>query len=149
MKRERARPGWLGRSPKRALVGCLVVTLALGAACKGKTEVSFGVSIPSAVAESVRWIEIGAFRDTKCGALLPMLGGGMPDGATKRFAFGRDGSAAPRVGDLSRASYAFAGVAKGEDCAVLATGCIEANLEDFATEGRIAASSTVRRLARR
>jgi malonyl-CoA decarboxylase len=26
---------------------------------------------------------------------------------------------------------------------------IEANLEDFATEGRIAASSTVRRLARR
>lgn len=118
------------RGSAPALLRCLGITLALGAACKGKTEVSFGVSIPNAVAESVRWIEIGAFRDTKCGALLPMLGGGMPDGATKRFAFGRDGSAAPRVGDLSRGSYAFAGVAKGEDCAVLATGCIEANLDD-------------------
>lgn len=112
----------------RSALRALVVVLFAGAACNGKSEVSFQIALPSSVAANVEWFEIGAFRDASCAALLPLLNGGVPDGATRRIAFSREQQASPRVGDLPRGSYAFAAVAKDKDCVVLATGCAEANL---------------------
>ena len=37
------------------------------------------------------------------------------------------------IGDLATGKYAFAAVAKGEDCSVLATGCVEAEMGDTDT----------------
>jgi hypothetical protein len=113
----------------RSVLRALLVVLFAGAACKGKTEVSFQIAIPNSVAGETEWFEIGAFRDASCAALKPLLGGGIPDGAAKRVAFNRSEKVAPRIGDLARGSYAFGAVAKSQDCAVLATGCAEVDLD--------------------
>jgi hypothetical protein len=107
------------------LVAALVVP---AAACRGKPEIGFEIALPSSLTDTTAWFEVGAFRDAKCNALRPLLGGGIPDGATTRVAFKRDDKTGPRVGDIPRASYAFAAVARGDDCAVLATGCVEADV---------------------
>lgn len=99
-----------------------------GPACKDKPEVGLEIRLPSDVVSNTVWFEIGAFRDASCGAVAPMLGNGIPEGATTRLAFRRDDAQSPRVGDLAAGSYAFAAVARGEDCAVLATGCAEAKM---------------------
>src|SRR4029078_10782835 len=62
-----------------------------------------------------------------------MLLDGVPEGSNTRVAFRKDDAQPPSIGDLDRASYAFAAVAKGEDCAVLATGCVESKLGDDKT----------------
>jgi hypothetical protein len=98
------------------------------AACKGTPQVSFDIALPSDLADTTAWFEIGAFRDASCDALAPMLANGIPSGAAVRVAFRRDDATTPTVGDLPRASYAFAAVAKNEDCAILATGCTEVDV---------------------
>lgn len=106
----------------------LVGIFVLAPGCKGKTDVSFEIALPRALVQTTAWFEVGAFRDASCGALRPMLLNGVPDGSSKRLAFLRRDATAPRVGDLAAWKYAFVAVAKGDDCAVLATGCAEAEM---------------------
>jgi hypothetical protein len=117
------------RSVARVLaLAALVGGAVFGPACKSKPEVGFDIAIPNEVVPDTVWFEIGAFRDASCDALAPMLMNGVPEGAATRVAFRRDEVQSPRVGDLATGKYAFAAVAKGEDCAVLATGCVEAEM---------------------
>src|SRR5262249_43403033 len=52
------------------------------------------------------------------------LAGGLPrTGTITRVAFPKGDTTPPAIGDLSRASYAFAAVARDRNCGVLATGC--------------------------
>jgi hypothetical protein len=111
----------------------LLLPLGLGfatPACKGTPEISFDLEIPGSVVEKTVWFEIAAYRDASCASVAPMLFGGVPEGSTTRVAFRRDAPQAPRIGSLARASYAFAAVARGADCGVLATGCVESNVGD-------------------
>ncbi len=105
-----------------------LASLAVFAACKGNKQVSFDIALPSDLTDTTAWFEIGAFRDASCAALAPMLANGIPSGAAVRVAFRRDDATTPTIGDLPRASYAFAAVAKNEDCAILATGCVEVDV---------------------
>jgi hypothetical protein len=106
----------------------VLLFLAFGAACNGKREVSFDVAVPSSLVSRTEWFEVGAFKDASCAALAPLLKNGVPEGAAKRVAFRRDDRTTPRFGDLASGKYAFAAVAKGQDCAVIATGCSEADV---------------------
>jgi hypothetical protein len=114
----------LARIPR--VVALAVVILAPG--CKGKPDVGLNITVPNAVVPNVVWFEIGAYRDASCAALAPMLADGVPEGAATRVAFRRDAPQSPRVGDLDTGNYAFAAVARGDDCSVLATGCLEAEM---------------------
>jgi hypothetical protein len=109
----------------------LVVVAACGASCKSSKEISFDITVPNSLLDTAAWFEVGAFKDASCGALLPLLSGGIPDGAVKRVAFRRDAKESPRVGDLPRASYAFAAVTRADDCSIIATGCKEADVGDI------------------
>jgi hypothetical protein len=113
------------------LVAVLVSVVVVAPACKGKTEVGLEIGIPSDVVEQTVWFEVGAFRDARCSALRPMLMDGVPEGATSRVAFRRQADVPPPpVGDLKSGSYAFAAVARAEDCGVLAAGCVEVDVAD-------------------
>jgi len=105
----------------------------IGPGCKGKPDVGVEITIPNDVVQSTVWFEVGAFRDARCEAVAPMLMNGVPEGAATRLAFRRDEPQSPRIGDLATGKYAFAAVAKGEDCSVLATGCVEAEMGDTDT----------------
>lgn len=108
----------------------LVLALAIGAACKGKPEIAFEIALPGSLVDTAAWFEIGAFKEASCNSLAPLLSGGIPEGSVKRVAFRRDAKEGPRIGDIPRAAYAFAAVARGDDCAVIAGGCIEADVGD-------------------
>ncbi|HSO39142.1 MAG TPA: hypothetical protein VLT33_41735 [Labilithrix sp.] len=108
----------------------LVTSVVVGPACSDKPPVSFEISVPNDVVADTVWLEIGAYEGASCAAVTPMLRNGVPDGASARVAFRRDAPQPPTVGDLARGSYAFAAVAKGDDCRVLATGCAEVNVDD-------------------
>lgn len=97
----------------------------VGPGCKAKA-VSIEVTVPSDVQADTVWLELGAYRDASCKAVSPMLGNGVPEGATARVAFERDKS--PTFGELDRGSYAFAAVARAQNCGVLATGCVEVDV---------------------
>jgi hypothetical protein len=106
----------------------LVAGAVIGPACKGKPEVGLEIALPSDVVPNTVWFEVGAFKDASCDAVGPMLMNGVPEGAATRVAFRRDEAQSPKFGDLATGKYAFGAVAKGEDCAVLATGCVEAEM---------------------
>lgn len=110
------------------VLAALAVLVTAAPGCKGKPEISFELALPGGVVGTTVWFEIGAFQGSSCAAIGPMLMDGVPAGATTRVAFRRDSAESPRIGDLDRGSYAFAAVARGEDCGVLATGCVEANV---------------------
>lgn len=114
----------------RSALRALVALLAFGAACKGKAQIGLEITLPQSAVGDTEWFEVGAFRDTRCAAVLPMLNDGIPEGANLRVAFKRSDAETPRIGDIPRGAYAFAAVAKGEDCGVLATGCVEVELPD-------------------
>jgi hypothetical protein len=117
----------------RTLPRAIGVVLVAGAACTGKPDVGLEITLPNALVSTTVWFEIGAFKDASCGAVAPMLAGGIHEGAQTRVAFRRDEKETPRFGDLPNAAYAFAAVARGEDCAVLATGCAEVDVGDTDT----------------
>ena len=106
----------------------LVAVAVVGPGCKGKPNVGLDITLPSAVVPNTVWFEIGAYRDASCSALAPMLLAGVPQGASTRVAFRRDAPQSPSIGDLDTGKYAFAAVARGEDCSVLAIGCLEAEM---------------------
>jgi hypothetical protein len=111
-----------------ALLVLLVGLVVAAPGCKGKSDVTFEIALPRDLVQDTAWFEVGAFRDTTCAAIEPMLRSGVPDGAATRVAFRRDDALAPRVGDLAAGAYAFVAVAKADDCAVLATGCVQAEM---------------------
>lgn len=115
-----------------ALVTALAVSSVgvIGPGCKGKPDVGLEITVPNEVVPNVVWFEVGAYRDARCEAVAPMLMNGVPEGAATRVAFRRDEAQSPRIGDLDTGKYAFAAVARGEDCSVLATGCTEAEMGD-------------------
>ncbi|MDB5219888.1 MAG: hypothetical protein JWO86_7815 [Myxococcaceae bacterium] len=115
-------------NPVFAALAAIVAVAVVGPGCKGKPDVGLAITLPSAVVPDTVWFEIGAYRDASCGALAPMLLNGVPEGASTRVAFRRDAPQSPRIGDLDTGKYAFAAVARGDDCAVLATGCLEAEM---------------------
>ena len=99
--------------------------------CRSKPEVTFDIGLPSAVSDQAAWIEVGVFQSASCAALAPMLSGGVPpDGATAHIAFRVKGATVPALGDLPKAKYAFAAVAKDETCGVLAAGCSDVDVNN-------------------
>ncbi len=58
-----------------------------------------------------------------CPSPLELGAGIPPTGAIVRLAFQKGDADPPPIGDLKKASYAFAAAARGADCSVLATGC--------------------------
>jgi hypothetical protein len=130
-QRRTASPRRAGLSARAAgLGGALLTVLATGAACRGKPKVGFEIGLPQDLVDTTAWFEIAAYRDASCSAVAPMLANGVPDGATVRIAFRRDDTTTPTVGDLPRGKYAFAAVAKDEECAILASGCTDAKVPD-------------------
>src|SRR5690349_10510500 len=101
------------------MVALVLSTLATPA-CGSSSDIAFDITLPKGLVQDTAWFEIGAFRDATCGALLPILAGGVPDGATTRVAFSRSDKESPRIGDIPTGSYAFGAVAKGKDCEVVA-----------------------------
>jgi len=110
------------RAIRAAAIASLVIGSATAIACHGKSEVSFQLKVPGSVRDQAAYYEIGAFANGPCPPLA-QLSAGIPAGAAARLAFGKDAKNPPGLGDLQRGSYAFAAVAKGQDCAVLAEGC--------------------------
>jgi hypothetical protein len=102
-----------------------------GAGCSlvGAPEIDLAVSLPNALIESTVWFEVGAFKDASCAAILPMLPNGVPEGETARVAFKRT-DPRPRLGDIPNGRYAFAAVARDDNCAILASGCTEKDVGD-------------------
>ncbi|MDB4941241.1 MAG: hypothetical protein JWP97_775 [Labilithrix sp.] len=107
----------------------LVTLVVVGSACRGNPQVAFEITVPSDLVAETVWFEIGAYKDAKCAGVRPMLFNGVPSTATTRVAFRREDPKAPAIGDLDRGTYAFAAVAKGDDCRVLATGCTEVDVD--------------------
>jgi hypothetical protein len=122
------------RTSPAALAAVAALTLSSvvwGPACRKNPEVTFDITIPAGLQADTQWYEIGAFRDATCAAVRPQIAGGLPlDGSVLRVAFSRDERPIPALGDLAKAKYAFAAVAKRDDCTVLAIGCSENELSD-------------------
>ena len=57
----------------------------------------------------------------------------MPEAASARVAYRFDAPSTPTFGGLDSGSYAFAAVARGEDCGVLASACTEVDVSDTRT----------------
>jgi hypothetical protein len=109
----------------RASRGLLTVTLAssmVGAQCRPNDRVSFEIGLPGALDAQAQWMEIGVI-DGPCPSAIQLAGGIPRSGTLTRIAFARADSNPPLVGDLKKAPYAFAAVARGNDCGIVATGC--------------------------
>lgn len=109
--------------------GWLALLIGMGAAC-GNSDVALDVAIPRDLVDTTVWFEVGAFKDASCAAVSPMLANGLPEGPNARVAFRRDDAAPPKFGDIPTARYAFAAVARGADCSVVASGCREEDVAD-------------------
>ncbi|WP_394827039.1 hypothetical protein [Pendulispora albinea] len=118
------------RGPCVFLVAACAIAVVGGAACDRKPEVSFTLRAPAGIRDQTAWYEIGVFANAAC-PTDEQLAAGIPiAGATARAAFRRDSPTRPAIGDLARGSYAFAAVAKGENCSVLAAGCTSVDVGD-------------------
>lgn len=101
---------------------------------------SFEVLLPSAVASTAQWMEIGVLPGG-CPAPEQLAGGIPTSGTVARVAFQKGDTSPPAVGDLPKASYAFAAVARAADCSVVATGCTQVDVTN-ARDVSIALSPT-------
>mgnify|MGYP003376561638 CR=1 FL=1 len=103
--------------------------LAVALSCTGNPQVTFEIDVAQSIAAQTTWFEIGAFSNGYCQAVKPVITSGIPlDGAVVRVAFRRDNAAPPPIGDLRKGNYAFAAVARREDCGIVATGCVEVDV---------------------
>lgn len=122
------RPPW-PRVRKITLNLALSLALSVGFSCRGNPEVTFDLEVPQSVAGKTAWFEIAAFSEGYCQAIKPVMAAGMPlDGTVFRMAFRKGNVTPPPVGDLKKGVYAFAAVARGADCGVVASGCVEVDL---------------------
>lgn len=111
-----------------SLAGILASVVAL-VACRSNPQVTFEVVLPASVSQSASWIEVGVI----AGACPqdPGFAGGIPlSGTVARVAFQASNRAPPPIGDLKKAQYAFAAVARASDCGVLAIGCSLVDVSD-------------------
>jgi hypothetical protein len=99
------------------------VLVGLDSACKSPPNVSFSVTLPSALAGEAAWYEVGVFPSGACPNSVELQGGIPPVGPVTRLVFSASDLSPPSLGDLPRASYGFAVVALANTCAVIATGC--------------------------
>jgi hypothetical protein len=113
----------------RRLAPALFIAVTLGAACSREPDVGLRLSLPDDVRSKARWLEVGAFKDATCDGLDPMLDNGVPNSYTARTAFRID-EAGPTFGRIPNGKYAFGATARDKDCAVLAAGCKEVDLDD-------------------
>ncbi len=104
--------------------------IAAGGACNRKPEVSFSLKVPGDVLDKTTWFEVGAYAGGSCPPLGQLTGGVPVNGAAAHVAFFRDAKVPPALGDIPRGSYAFAAVAKADDCSVLAGGCTVVDVGD-------------------
>jgi hypothetical protein len=108
----------------RVTLACLALgPCVTGVACNRKPSVSFELDVPSDIVNRATWYEVGAFPGSSCPPAAQLTGGIPSTGAAARLAFPKTSKSPPGLGDLSRGSYAFAAVAKADDCSVLAVGC--------------------------
>jgi hypothetical protein len=122
---ESRRGGWQ-RALALALFALAAVLVLL--ACRKKPDVGLEIDLPSAVSDQTKWIEVGVFGGTSCNGLAPLLPGGLPaEGAVARLAFDVT-KGSPSLGDLAKAKYAFAAVARDVNCAVIAYGCADVDV---------------------
>jgi hypothetical protein len=121
----RRRASALGARGRRVLLLALlpVAVVQLDGACKEPPNLSFGVTLPSALAGQAAWYEIGAFSGGTCPNATQLAGGIPSFGPVARLVFGAGDPTPPGFGDLPRANYGFAAVALSKDCAVIAQGC--------------------------
>ena len=132
------------RPPRTTTVMCAAIVLGCATApgCKKPPQVSFEIDVPSAVQAQTAWFEIGVFQGTRCASVDGRLTGGIPpDGTFRRLAFRATDANPPPLGDIPRDKYAFAAVARGDDCGVLAIGCADVDV-DQATSIRIPLTAT-------
>jgi hypothetical protein len=124
----RAEVGPAKRAPRVILVTVAALAIAAAMACRKKPDVGLEIDLPASVNDQAKWIEVGAFGGTSCSALAPILAGGLPaEGAVARLAFDR-AKPSPNLGDIAKAKYAFAGVARDDKCAVVAYGCADVDV---------------------
>jgi hypothetical protein len=111
------RPG----KPSVILVALLALS-SLGSQCRGNDQISFEIDIPGAANAAAKWLEIGVI-DGACPAATQLAGGIPRSGTVTRVAFPKGDTSPPSLGNLARASYAFAAVARDANCGIVATGC--------------------------
>src|ERR1700689_4349497 len=107
------------------MVGALLVfaTATLVAACNKTPSVSFSLDVPSDIATSAAFYEIGAFSGSTCPPSSQFAGGIPIAGSAAHIAFAANDPNPPGIGDLPRGTYAFAAAAKAADCSVIGVGC--------------------------
>ncbi|WP_394837849.1 hypothetical protein LVJ94_13135 [Pendulispora rubella] len=99
-------------------------------ACNRKPELSFTLHVPDGVRDQATWYEVGVFADAACPSGAQLSAGIPTTGTRARVAFRSGTKTPPAIGDLPRGTYAFAAVAKKDDCTVLATGCSSLDVGD-------------------
>jgi hypothetical protein len=100
--------------------------------CGGTPSISFELDVPSAIAKSAAWYEVGVVSGA-CPPAVLLLGGIPPDGTVTRLAFSASVTTPPGLGLLPKSSYGIAAVARAADCSVIATGCSPANISGGGT----------------
>lgn len=116
----------------RKLVGpALVAALPFAGPSCGTPTVAVDLTIPVEVAEGALWIELGVYPD-RCPPAAQLEGGVPEAGAIARLAYRRD-EATPPLGRLPARKVGVAGIARGEDCGVVAAGCTTLDLSSTRT----------------
>lgn len=104
-----------------------------GAGCNiGGRNIGLALSLPRDLIEGTTWFEVGAYKGATCAAIVPMLPNGVPEGETARVAFRRT-DPSPRFGDIPGGNYAFAAVARDDNCGIIASGCVENDIDSVTT----------------
>ncbi len=115
------------RSAAARLPVLAALALAAGAQCQGDPSVTCEVELPAALANTAQWMEVGVLPGSCPGSAE--LAGGLPvTGLVTRVAFENGNTSPPPIGTLKKGSYAFAAVARGADCSVVATGCSQVDV---------------------
>jgi hypothetical protein len=127
--RDRAREPPLrpGTGPAARLSLLVIAALALGAQCAGDPAVTFEVLLPSNLASSAQWMEIGVFGGG-CPAATELAGGLPVTGTIDRVAVEKGNTSPPAIGTLKKGSYAFVAIARASNCSVIGTGCTNADV---------------------
>jgi hypothetical protein len=118
-----------GAARLRILAAAPFALLCLGAQCAGDPSVTCEVNLPASLAGSAQWMEVGVLPGT-CPESSALAGGLPITGLVTRVAFAKSNANPPPIGSLRKGAYAFAAVARGANCSVLATGCSQVDVTD-------------------